>query len=263
MKPWELKLALLALILVALLALVFWWRWRIARREAADHAADLAKFAAMMGGTATDVSGDVAAWSAGLLRPFAREYGDVIGWLGRVSDSQFEHALDFERNGWQVRVTEASIQLQSPSNADDVNTHYEHRIEVATADLVPLKLMDRTAGGGEGARRWTGEMPRSVADGPHPQWQELRLPAVLEPAFVACTSDLHRAAAMFNPEVTQRLRAEAAAKDLHSLTLEAGIAYAVLPGQIDPQRLLQEVDAVTGLLERIPGSRPRNPAAAV
>ncbi|MGZ3141203.1 hypothetical protein ACVDFE_04200 [Lentzea chajnantorensis] len=262
MKPWELKLGLFVLILVVLLALMFWWRWRVARREAADHAADLARFAAMMGGTASGPGEDVSAWSAGLLRPFAHEYGNVIAWLGRVSDSRFEHALDFERHGWRIRVTEASIELQDPTNADVANTHHERRVEVATSELPPLKLVVRSPGGGEGARNWAGEAPRPVADGGSREWRELTLPAGLDRAFAALTGDPHRAAAMFVPEVVQRLLAEAGADDFHNLTLEGGIAYSVLPGQIDPERLLQEVDAITGLLQRFPGVRPRNPASA-
>lgn len=255
MEPWKLKLGLLVLILVALFALMFWWRWRADRKEALDHAAELAKFAASMGGTLTAAS----AWSADLRRPFAQEHGNVLGWLRRASEARFDHALDFDRHGWRVRVTEASIELNSASTQDKVVTHVEHRIEVATASLVPLKLVSSSWAGGSGARRWAGEMPQTVAAGRQPQWQELRLPAGADRLFLAFTVDPHRAAAMFTPAAVERLLGESRAANLRPLTVEAGIAYSVAGGQIDPKVVLQTVDAITGLLERIPGARPAHP----
>lgn len=250
MEPWKLKLGLLVLILVALAALVFWLRWRADRKDALDHAAALAKFAAKVGGTATDAP----AWSAGLLRPFAHEYGDVISWLRRASDGRFDHAIDFDRYGWRVRVTEASIELNSASTHGKVVTHYEHRIEVATSGLVPLKIVPSSWGQDVGARKWAGEMPRTVAD-QRLQWQELRLPAAIEQVFVAYTSDPHRAIAMFNHEVVERLMGESRMGNLRTLTFESGIAYTASVGQIDPKQLLEKVDAIIALLDRIPGAK--------
>ena len=76
MKPWELKLGLLVLILVALVALVYWLMWRADRKKALDHEAELAKFAAGLGGTVTVAP----AWSAHLRRPFAEEHGGEVRW---------------------------------------------------------------------------------------------------------------------------------------------------------------------------------------
>lgn len=256
MEPWKLKLGLLVLILVALTALVFWLRWRADRKDALDHAASLAEFAASVGGTATDASGNVSAWSAGLLRPFAHEYGDVISWLHRASDGRFDHALEFDRHGWRVRVTEASIELNSASTPGNVVTHHEHRIEVAASGLVPLKIAAPDRG------KWAGEPPQSLVGSSQP-WQQLRLPAAVQQAYVACTSDPHAAAALFTTAVTDRLLGESRMGDLRPLTFEAGIAYSVAAGQIDPKHLLRQVDAVIGLLERMPGVRPSQPAPTV
>ncbi|GHH60179.1 hypothetical protein [Lentzea cavernae] len=256
MEPWKLKLGLLVLILVALIALVFWWRSRKERQDALDHAAELAKFAAGLGGTLTVAS----AWSADLRRPFAEEYGDVIGWLHRASESRFDHAVDFERYGWQVRVTEASIELNSASTQDKVVTHVEHRIEVATAGLVPLKLAINSLGGGRGAPRWVAEAPQSLASSSQPQWHELRLPAGLDQLYLAATADPHRAAAMITPAVVQRLQGESQAGNLRTLTVEAGIAYTVETGPIVPTSVMQTVDAIIGVLDRIPGAQPRSSA---
>jgi hypothetical protein len=254
MEPWKLKLGLLVLILVALFALMFWWRWRADRRTALDHAAELAKFAAGLGGTDTVAP----AWSADLRRPFAEEHGSALGWLRRASEARFDHALDFQRHGWQVRLTEASIELNSASTQDKVVTHVEHRIEVATAGLEPLKLASSSWAGGSGAQRWVAEMPRAVATGPQPQWHQLRLPAGLDQAYVAFTADPHRAAAMLTPAVVERLQGESQMGNLRTLTVEAGIAYSVGVGPIDPKVVLQTVDAIVGLLERIPGAQPRS-----
>lgn len=258
MKPWELKLGLLVLILVALVALVFWWGWRADRKKALDHAAELAKFAAGLGGMLTVAP----AWSADLRRPFAEEYGkgNVLGWLRRASEAQFDHTIDFDRHGWRVRVTEASIELNSASTQDKVVTHVEHRIEVATANLMPLKLVASSYAGGDGARRWVGEMPQTVAAAPQPHWQELRLPAGVDQLFLMSAADPHRATALVTPAVAQWLQGQSGTDNLRTLTVEAGIAYSVRVGEIDPKAVLGAVDAICGLLERIPGAQPRSSA---
>jgi hypothetical protein len=256
MEQWKLKLGLLVLILVALAALAFWLKSRMDRKQALDHAGELGKFVAGLGGTLTVAP----AWSADLRRPFAQEHGSVLGWLRRASEAQFDHALDFERLGWRVRVTEASIELNSASTQDKVVTHVEHRIEVATAGLVPLKLVSSSWGGGDGARTWVAKVPQSVASSPQPQWHELRLPAGLDQMYLAATADPHRATAMVTPAVVERLQGESQMGNLRTLTVEAGIAYTVEVGPIEPKAVLQTVDAIIGLLERIPGVQPRSSA---
>ena len=78
MEPWKLKLGLLVLILVALAALVFWLKARMDRKQALDHAGELGKFVAGLGGTLTAAP----AWSADLLRPFAHCPGPPVGGVG-------------------------------------------------------------------------------------------------------------------------------------------------------------------------------------
>ncbi|MFD4673789.1 hypothetical protein ACFWNN_28995 [Lentzea sp. NPDC058450] len=256
MEPWKLKLGLLVLILVALLALMFWWARRQEHKQALDHATELEKFAASLGGTL----GLAPAWSADLCRPFAREYGNAIGWLRRASEARFDHTLDFERHGWRVRVTEASIELNSASTQDKVVTHVEHRIEVATAALPPLKLAISSLGEGRAARRWVTEVPQSVASGPQPQWHELRLPAGLQELYLAASADPHRATAMFTPALVERLQGESQMGNLRTLTVEAGISYSVSAGPIEPKLVLPAIDAIIAVLERIPGAQPRSSA---
>ncbi|SEQ29545.1 hypothetical protein SAMN05216188_102680 [Lentzea xinjiangensis] len=47
------------------------------------------------------------------------------------------------------------------------------------------------------------------------------------------------------------------------LTFEAGVVYTVLGNQISRDDLVVVVDTICGLLDRMPGARPRHPAAAV
>ncbi|WP_330271447.1 hypothetical protein OG205_30650 [Lentzea sp. NBC_00516] len=189
-------------------------------------------------------------WSADLTRAMASQYGTVLKWLGRASGSSFDHALDFSRNGWRVRVSEASMEVASSIGT---RTAQETRIEVATAGLVPLKIT-QAFGGGLGGR-WAGEMPRTVESEDRPLWMPLRLPVSVDHAYVAFTSDLVGAAHVFNPDVVAWLLAQTKQHELHNLCLESGIAYTVIDGPILPQFLLRKVDAIIDLLSLVPGSQ--------
>jgi hypothetical protein len=47
------------------------------------------------------------------------------------------------------------------------------------------------------------------------------------------------------------------------LTVEAGLVCVVIADHIYPENLMFVVDTVVGLLDRMPGAKPRHPAAAV
>jgi hypothetical protein len=47
-----------------------------------------------------------------------------------------------------------------------------------------------------------------------------------------------------------------------ALTFESGLVHTTLPKRIDPEELLPTVDAIVGLLDRIPVATPRHPATA-
>ena len=47
------------------------------------------------------------------------------------------------------------------------------------------------------------------------------------------------------------------------LTFEAGLVYLVMDHHIDRDSLMVVVDTICGLLDRMPGARPRHPATAV
>ncbi|MFJ8964452.1 hypothetical protein ACIRG5_34170 [Lentzea sp. NPDC102401] len=232
MHTWEVRLWLFVLCVGVLAAVAYGLVLR--GRRKAEHArlVELTEFAESLGGTAADRRTGARPWSADLTRAMASQYGTVLKWLGRASGSSFDYALDFSRNGWRVRVSEASMEVATSTST---RTAQETRIEVATADLVPLKIT-QSFGGGLGGR-WAREMPRTVESEDRPLWMPLRLPVSVDHAYVAFTSDLVGAAHVFNP------------------CLESGIAYTVLDGPIHPRFLSRKVDAIIDLLSLVPGSQ--------
>lgn len=228
MQSWEVRLWLFVFCVGVLAAVAYGLVLRGRRKAERARLAELTEFAESLGGTAADRRTGARPWSG----------------------SSFDHALDFSRNGWRVRVSEASMEVASSIGT---RTAQETRIEVATADLVPLKIT-QAFGGGLGGR-WAGEMPRTVESEDRPLWMPLRLPVSVDHAYVAFTSDLVGAAHVFNPDVVAWLLAQTKQHELHNLCLESGIAYTVIDGPILPRFLLRKVDAIIDLLSLVPGSQ--------
>ncbi|MGW6936319.1 hypothetical protein ACWGE0_40100 [Lentzea sp. NPDC054927] len=256
MEPYKLKLLLLLVGLVALFSPLWWWSWRKSRQEVNEHEDALAAFAGNVSGSVADASGDVLPWSAALAPPFMGEHGGALGLLTSAGGPRFDYALEFERNGWRVRVCEASVEVRTVTTAGNTVTHYEHRIEVATSDLVPLKIV---IGGGAGRglfTRWAAEPSRA---GESRLWMELRLPELS--GHLAYTSDLPEAGAVVNDHVAEWLRTQADEQLFWFIGWEGGIVHTTVHGQIEEESVLRRVDALIGLLDRMPGARPRHPAA--
>lgn len=133
-------LALLVTILLALVGLLFWWKWHGERKEEREHADALATLAGTLGGKVVD-RGEARAWSAGLLPPLRNETVGFANRLGTARRVRFETALDFRRGRWPVRVSEASIKKHVVIAS--TTTIYEHRIEVATSPLPAMKMCRR------------------------------------------------------------------------------------------------------------------------
>lgn len=247
---YELNLLLLVAFLAAFVALIYALVRRGRKKAERARRAELSEFAASIGGTLVDEGDDTRPWSADFERAMDDEYGTLVKWLGRASGANFDYALDFSRNGWPVRVTEASMELVSSVGT---NTSYEMRVEVATADLVALKIT-QVRGGGLGSR-WAGEMPVSVERGDHPLWMPLRLPLSISHAFVAYASDLSEAADFFSVDVVEWLLKQTKQHELPNLCIEAGVAYCVVDGPILPQFVMRKVDAIIDLLSLVPGSQ--------
>jgi hypothetical protein len=167
MSGFYVKLGLFGLCVAFLVGLVVWLVWRKNRKAARVRAAELSAFASELGGTVTDRQAGARPWSADLTRAMANEHGTFLKWLGRQSEPRFDYALDFARDGWRVRVTEASMEkATSPST----RTAQEVRIEQATADLVPLKIIRRRYSGSSNCS-WP-----SYSCGTSPSREESRTP---------------------------------------------------------------------------------------
>ncbi|MEV6244225.1 hypothetical protein [Lentzea sp. NPDC051838] len=261
MEPYKWKLLLLLLGLALLFAPLWWWSWRKNRQEVLEHEDALAAFANEAGGTVSDASGDVLPWSAGLASPFLGEHDGLMGLVSSAGGPQFDYALEFVRNGWRIRVCEASVEVRTATTSGNTVTHHEHRIEVLTSDLVPLKIV---VGGGAGRgllAKWAAEPTRAVEGRERPLWMELRLPELS--GHLTYTSDLPAAGAVVNGQVVAWLQDHARRELIRQLGFEAGIVYTTAHGQIDVETMLHRVDELLDLLGRMPGVRPRHPAAAV
>lgn len=252
---WPLVAVIVAGIVVAL-----WWRRRQPEKARQSQFESLTALATALGGVASGPD-DAAAWSAQLAAPFQDDTEGFVGALSTWRQPRFEAALDFQRGPWRVRVSEASIEKITPTGPGDTNTRHEHRIDIATAQLPPMKLSRRwhtdfrgrpldadhiLAQGGKSVR----EAPATVAQRQGP-WQQLRLPGQADNEFAVFATDHTAAKRLLNPEVLEYLVASIATLPSATLTFEAGLCYATVLDRINPRTLPQTTDAMVGLLDRI------------
>lgn len=267
MDDFYVKLAPLIAIMVGLIGLAFWWKWRGERKEEHSHADALAALANTLGGRVAG-SADVRAWSAELLPPMKSDTEGISGLLGTVRRPRFETALDFRRGNWAVRVGEASMEK---ANSTSSATAYEHRIEVATSLLPPMKISRRIHVDFRGrplvsdsaqAVGPAGEAPVTV-EREQREWLRARLPEPVDREFTVFTTDPAAVARAFNPQVVEWLLGQAGSNPFLSamplvLTFEAGLVYATSPRRIDPDQIMAKVDVILGLLDRM-GVAPAHP----
>jgi hypothetical protein len=259
--------ALFVALVLALLGLLFWWMWRSNRKEEREHAEALAALAGRLGGAVVDPAG-ARAWSAELLAPLRDETEGLFNRMSMAGRRRFGTALDFRRGRWSVRVGEASVKKAAQNGT---RKYYEHRIEVATARLVPMKISRRLYGatnflgrplapdnilaqGGEQVR----EVPVTVA-AEQGQWHQVRLPGPVDAEFAVFTSDPAAAARALNPQAVQWLLEHGTALP-SPLHFEAGLVFGTMPNRISPDHVLPKVDVILGLLDRMgvaPGQPPR------
>lgn len=260
--------------IAAVLVWVFCWKvvarwWQIRRNRKADdrQRLELIPFATTVGGTVTGPEG-ADAWSAELQGPLESNVDDLTDKLKQRSKPRFELALDFQRGPWHIRVAQASMRQQ---NSNGVGRLLEHRIEVATTLLAPMRIT-RHAQVDFGGRvitqgRVSPSRPRT-AEVSQSEWLPLRLPPSVEDEFAVAANDLATAARSFTPETLEWFlaRLEELPVLTHGrfmfLTFECGLVYATFRDAIDPATLLSHVDTIVGLLDRMPDVRPRHPAVA-
>lgn len=150
----------------------------------------------------------------------------------------------------------------------------EHRFEVATNHLAPMRLTRRQHFDFRGRpvapeylSGWISAQPLTVAR-ENAEWLPLRLPPDAGHEFAVFANDLSSAARAFDHQTMEWLLVQADALPplvgrFLSLTFENGVVYTTMHGPIDEGTVLPVVDTIVGALDRMPGVRPRHPAAAV
>lgn len=239
-----------------------------AKRRDAQIAA-LTPLAQRLGGKVLG-PGEAAMWTAELRQPFVNEFS-----IAFRSKRQFDLSLDFQRGQWHVRVTEASVRYDT--RGFGVGWKQEHRIEIATARLAPLKVRrpdkcsiynGQPLSPGQLESEWksiVGHKPATVQS--DAEWLPVPLSPPMDQEFSAYGSDPAAAARELNFDALHWLidREEGLprwAKRM-TLTFESGFVYLIAYDHIYPDDLMGVVDTICGLLDRMPGARPRHPAATV
>ena len=199
-----------------------WWQIRRNRESDGEQAVALAPLAAELDGEVLGVD-RATAWSADVLGPLARHVDGVVDKFLQRSKPRFDLAMDFQRGPWHVRVSQASMRQQ---NSNGVGRLLEHRFEAA--------------------------MP-------------LRLPPEAGQEFTVYANDLSSAARAFNSDAVDWLLVQVDALPsligrFLSLTFEDGDVHTTVHGSVDEGTVLPVVDTICGLLDRMPGVRPRHPA---
>ncbi|WP_143086888.1 hypothetical protein [Lentzea flaviverrucosa] len=214
---------------------------------------------------------EASMWTAELCKPFRNEFS-----IAFRSKRQYDLSLDFQRGPWHVRVTEASIRYDS--RGFGVRWLQQHRIEIATARLAPLKVTrpnkyNVNNGQPLSPGRLESEWKQIVSNEPETakqsdaEWLPVPLLPPMDHEFSAYSSDPAAAARELNFDALHWLldheeSLPAWAKGM-SLTFESGFVYLAAYDHIYPDDLLAVVDTICGLLDRMTGARPRHPAATV
>jgi hypothetical protein len=268
-----------AMVVIAIVFVVVrrWLHFRNHRKARDEQIAALKPLAARLGGSVIGPDdGDTTAWSAGVLGPVVEHVEGFFSKLLRRSKPQWDLALDFQRGEWHVRVTEASVRVSNPSGYG-VRWEQEHRIEVATARMAPMRMVrpDKYTTGGKPLsaeefkaqwRGWLDEPPLTAQDD-HVAWREVPLAPPMDKEFFAWGADPVAAGRELNFEALHWLIDRESDLPIFAssmrLTFESGFVYIVMSHHINPDEVMVVVDTIVGLLDRMPGARPRHPAATV
>lgn len=237
------------------------------RQKEDAHLAALREMAKPLNGTVL-TRGQADGWSAALWRPFEMTTRGLAR-LAVKRNARFDVAVEFTRGPWRVRISEASIRQRATSGRH-ASTSYEHRIDVATADLPPLRVADRRTtdfrgrpvdpdnGPTPGDGSVLTEQPATVAQR-QGHWVQAAISAPANQRLAAFTSDPAAASRMLNAQATSWLL------DRQNMlprlyTFESGLLYTTAPGRIDPFEVTETVNTMLGLLDCIPGAAPAGAA---
>lgn len=256
-------------VMIAFMVIRRWLHFRSHVKGREAQIAALTPLAQRLGGTVLGPD-EAAMWTAELRKPFQNQFSVALR-----SKRQFDLSLDFQRGQWHVRVTEASVRYDS--RGFGVRWLQEHRIEIATARLAPLKVRRPqkydVSGTPLSSVRIKAEWKQGVDSKPETaerddaEWSPVPLLPPMDKEFSAYGSDPAAAARELNFDalhwlIDQEESLPPWAKRM-LLTFESGVVYLVVHDHIYPDDLMGVVDTICGLLDRMPGVRPRHPAAAV
>ncbi|MDX8036882.1 hypothetical protein SK803_42370 [Lentzea sp. BCCO 10_0856] len=273
LSPFFLAMVVMAVVFVVVRR---WFHFRSRRKSLDEQIALLTPLAASTGGTVIGPEGDTTAWSAGVQGPVVEHVEGFFAKLLRRSKPRWDLAFDVQRGPWHVRVTEASVRVSNPSGYG-VRWEQEHRIEVATARMAPIRIsraFKYTTSGNPVSQsdfeaQGTGllKRPPLTAQNDHAGWHQVPIAPPMDKEFFACGSDPVAARCELNFDALHWLLDRESDLPVFArsmrLTFESGFAYIVMLDHIEPDQLMVVVDTICGLLDRMPGARPRHPAAAV
>lgn len=275
-KLWVTDYLLHPFVLTSLVGMILfmvvrrWLQFRSHGKARDEQIAALTPLAQRLGGKLLGPD-EASMWTAELCKPFWNEFS-----IAFRSKRQYDLSLDFQRGPWHVRVTEASIRYDS--RGFGVRWLQQHRIEIATARLAPLKVTrpnkyNVNNGQPLSPGRIESEWKQIVSNEPETakqsdaEWLPVPLLPPMDQEFSAYGSDPAAAARELNFDALHWLLDHEEslpgwAKGM-SLTFESGFVYLAAYDHIHPADLLAVVDIIVGLLDRMPGARPRHPAATV
>ncbi|MCP2253028.1 hypothetical protein LY13_001772 [Prauserella aidingensis] len=238
------------------------------RQEEKAHLDALREMATPLSGT-VQTRDEAGAWSAALWPPFEMETRGARR-LAVRRKPRFEVAVEFTRGPWRVRISEASIRQRS-TGPSKISTSYEHRIDIVTTDLPPLRLTEQPDTDVTG-RAIDPDSPFTPQDGSlvteppvtvaqrQGHWVQAAIASPANRYLAAFTSDHAAAARMLNTEATSCLLNRQRMFP-RVYTFESGLLYTTAPGRIDPFEVTRTVNTMLGLLDCIPGAAPAGAVA--
>lgn len=247
---------------------------RTHNRKRDAQIAALTPLAQRLGGTVVGPEG-AGMWTAELKPPLEFNVGGIMR-VAQRSKRKFDLSMDFQRGPWHVRVTEASVRVDT--RGFGVQIEQAHRIEVSTARMTPMKTVRLDKYGYNGKplspkqiddvrHGWVKGRPRS-AERNQLEWQHVPLLEPMDQEFSAYSTDPAAAVRELNFDalhwfIDREDELPVGAAQSMRLTFEEGYVYLEMSDHIFPDQLMGVVDTICGLLDRMPGARPRHPAAAV
>ncbi|GLY55272.1 hypothetical protein [Lentzea sp. NBRC 102530] len=256
-------------VMIVFLVVRRWLQFRGHAKRREEQIAALAPLVQRLGGKLLGL-GEAAMWTGELCKPFWNEFS-----IAFRSKRQFDLSMDFQRGHWHVRVTEASIRYDSPGFG--VRFLQEHRVEIATARLAPLRVTRPDKYGIHGQplspnrleenRKLIGNHAPETVKQAGAEWVPVPLAPPMDQEFSAYGSDPAAAARELNFDALHWLIDQAESLPTWArqmtLTFESGFIYLVVHDHVYPDDLMTVVDTICGLLDRMPGARPRHPAATL